>query len=112
MTRNTKPEYIKKLLGVTVNGFKVDIGNYLYNPAHGYEYPSLIKKTGESDDLQHYVSVKYFKYHDGTGKYSKEVYAHKKDHKGWSIAENRIDTVVEESNRFSFSRLQELAKVI
>jgi len=44
MTRNKKPEYIRKLFKIeTSNGFKVDVANYLYNPSYDNDYPNLIK---------------------------------------------------------------------
>ena len=111
-SRNTKPEYIRKLLAVNVNGFKVDIGNYLQNPAYGCEYPALIKQTGESEGLRHYMAVKYFKYYGGRGEYSKETYSLKKSETGWSIVQNHVETVIEQNDRYSFPHLQELAKAI
>ena len=37
MSRNVKPEYLRKLLAIDRNGYKFDLANYLHNPEFGYE---------------------------------------------------------------------------
>ena len=41
---------LKKLSEITTNnGFKIDLANYIYNPSYDYDYPSLVKQTGETE---------------------------------------------------------------
>lgn len=109
MSRNIKPEYLRKLASIETNGFKVDLANYLYNPAHGYEYPTLIKRIGGDDKEEQYQTLKYFKYYDGRGEYSIETYSRLNNGETWQIIHNRKESVIEESNRYSLPRLQQLA---
>lgn len=109
MKRNLTKENLLKLSKIDVNGFKVDIQNYIYNPVYDYDYPTLVKKIDETDTHIFYSKVYYFKYHDGSGKYFKETYSNEKnDGDVWKIAHDVKTKVLEESNRFSLKRLQEL----
>ena len=109
MSKNLKPEYIRKLLKLDVpNGYKFDLGNYLYNPAHGNEYPSFRKVIAETADILTYRTVRYFKYHDGSGDYEEEIYDVKKaDQKAssWAICHNVRVNTLEASPRFSLKKL-------
>lgn len=109
MTRNTKPEHLRKLAGIKVNGYKVDIANYLYNPAIGCEYPALVKMVNSDETRQEFKCLKYFKYYDGRGEYSVETYSTEKNGEAWQIVRDRKATVIEESNRYSLDHLQKLA---
>lgn len=112
MKRNLSNENIKKLSMIeTKNGFKVDVGNYIYNPSYDYDYPSLFKKIEETETHKKYVRIKYFKYYDGTGKYFLETFTNEKSDKIWNVSNNIKKTELEESNRFSLKHLIELAEL-
>lgn len=50
MSRNRTAAYINKIRAIEApNGYKFDIANYLYNPAHDNEYPAFIKMIDETD---------------------------------------------------------------
>jgi len=114
MARNLKPSNLKKLSQIiTLNGFKIDLANYMYNPSYDHEYPNLILLTHETITERFYTNVKYFKRYNGTGYYSLETYSHIiDDSNSWSIAQKVKETELEESNRFSMKRLLELAEQI
>ena len=109
MTRNTKPEYIKKLLKLEApKGYKFDIANYLYNPAYGYDYPAFIKVIDEDETTETIRRVYYFKYCGGTGEYREEIYKRDKTKDGWQVIKNTAEKVLEESNRFNINKLLSL----
>lgn len=113
MARNLKKENLKKLSQVvTSNGFKIDLANYIYNPSHDHDYPSLVKLTGETETEKQYIRVYYFKYYNGTGNYFVETYSTQKnkDNNSWCITTNHKETELETSNRFNLKRLIELAE--
>lgn len=106
MSRNRKPEYIKKLIHTTTpNGYRFDIANYLYNPHRSYEYPSFIKKLNETESDETFRRVYYFKYNDGSGEYIEEVYTAPKTKETWRVIPNPKETVLESSPRFSLAKL-------
>ena len=109
--KNRDPKYIKKLLGLSRNGYKFDLANYLYNPAFGYEYPRFKKIIAEDDLTATYRDVYYFKYFGGTGAYMSEEYTVSKSGEGTvRICQNRHETTLEESNRFSLNKLLEFCE--
>ena len=113
MARNLKKENLKKLSQIeTSNGFKVDLGNFIYNPSHDYEYPSLIKLTSETETEKHYTRVKYFKYYNGSGKYFLETYSRKNNNESWQIVTDSKEEELDEGNRFNLKKLIELAEAI
>lgn len=106
MARNLKPEYINKIRKIEApNGYKFDIANYLYNPAHGNEYPAFIKMIAETEDTQTFRRVYYFKYWDGTGEYKAETFTRKKNGDEWQIVTGRTETTLEASNRYNVNKL-------
>lgn len=106
MARNRTPEYINKVRAIEApNGYKFDIANYLYNPAHGNEYPAFIKMIDETEDTQTFRRVYYFKYYDGSGEYVAEEYTVEKGAAGWQISKNRVEKVLERSNRYNIKKL-------
>ena len=109
MARNTKPEYIKKLLRLEApKGYKFDVSNYLYNPAHGYDYPAFIKTIAEDETTKTVRRVYYFKYYDGTGEYREEIYTRAKSGEDWQVIPNSYDNTLEESTRFNLNKLLSL----
>lgn len=114
MARNLKKENLKKLsLIQTTNNFKIDLANYIYNPSHNHEYPSLFKLTGETETEKQYTRVYYFKYYDKTGRYFVETYTVLKDNNnGWSITKNHNEIELEENSKFSLKHLIELTEQI
>lgn len=115
MARNLKKENLKKLAGIeTSNGFKIDLANYIYNPSHNYEYPSLVKLTAKTEKEKQYTKVYYFKYYDGTGKYLLETHTvpKSKEDNTWVITKNHKEIELESSNRFSLKHLIEIAEKI
>lgn len=109
MARNTKPEYIKKLLKLEApKGYKFDVANYLYNPAYGYDYPAFIKIIDEDETTETIRRVYYFKYYGGTGEYKEEIYKRDKSKEGWQVITNRQEKTLEESNRFNLNKLLSL----
>jgi len=113
MARNLKKENLKKLSQIqTANNFKIDLANYIYNPSHDHEYPSLIKLTNETETEKQYTRFYYFKYCNGIGKYFTETYSATKNNDGniWSITKEHKETELKESNRFSLKELIQLAE--
>lgn len=108
MTRNKKPEYIRKLFKIeTSNGFKVDVANYLYNPSYDNDYPNLLKTDGNILTV-----VRYFKFYDGSGQYEKEVFEvpETAEENLWRILKPISSEVIEKSNRFSMNKLIKIAE--
>ena len=106
MSRNLKPEYIKKIVAIKApNGYKFDLANYLYNPAYGYDYPAFVKMIDETETTQTFRRVYYIKYWDGTGEYKAEEYTREKDGGDWQVIKNRTETVLEQSNRYNVKKL-------
>jgi len=108
MSRNVKPEYLRKLLAIDRNGYKFDIANYLHNPAFGYEYPSFKKIIAEDELTVTYRRVFYFKYYGGDGAYKAETYTVNKPKNGeseWVICRNTQEVTLEESKRFNLNKL-------
>ena len=115
MTRNHKPQNLKKLSQITTtNGFKIDLANYLYNPSYNHDYPSLIKVTAETETEKQYTRVYYFKHYNGNGEYILETYTHKKtnDTNPWRISKKQQEIKLEDNNRFNLKHLIELAEQI
>lgn len=106
MSRNLKPEYINKIRTIKApNGYRFDIANYLYNPAHGNEYPAFIKMVSETEDTQTFRRVYYFKHYDGSGEYKSETFTGKKEGGEWQIVTGRTENTLEESNRYNVKKL-------
>lgn len=108
MSRNRKPEYIKRVLKTPApNGYKFDISNYLYNPSCDYDYPSFVKIIAETSEMVTYRRVYYFKHYNGTGEYWEEIYSMKKNGGEWQVIENRNrqKKVLESANRFNLKKL-------
>lgn len=109
MSRNLKKEYLNKLIKINVNGYKVDMENFIYNPSLTYEYPHLIKIISETETEYHYKSIGYMKYYDGSGEYLIREYNVPKGD-GWHVTTNNTKRSIEKSKRFSLKRLQEIAE--
>lgn len=106
MSRNLKPEYINKIRTIEApNGYKFDIANYLYNPSYDNDYPSFVKMISETEDTQTFRRVYYFKYWDGTGEYTEEVFTRKKNGDSWQIVTGRTENILEASNRYNVKKL-------
>ena len=107
MSRNRKPEYIKKLLGiVTPNGYKFDASNYLYNPNYEHEYPSFKKVIKEDDERVTYRCVHYVRHYSGYGSYEEKVFSvPKKELGGWSVIHDMVTTHLEDAPRFNLTKL-------
>lgn len=113
MSRNLKKDYLKKLLAIsTSNGYKIDLNNYIYNPAHDHEYPSLRKVVEDTPDHITISEVLYFKYYNGTGEYIHKVFTAPKSNDTWSIVDIVSEAKIEDSNRFNLSKLVSLAEAI
>lgn len=117
MSRNLKKENLRKLHAIeTRNGFRVDLLNYMYNPAHSYEYPGLIKTTAETETTITKTRFYYMKFWDGTGAYKMETYTGKKTTEEnlnpWQIitSTDREEKTIEASNRFNLNRLIAIAE--
>ena len=95
------------MLGIEKNGYKFDIANYLYNPAHGNEYPAFVKKISENSETETFRRVYYFKYYDGTGEYLAETYTRKKNGDTWQVISNRTEEKLESGNRYNVNKLLE-----
>lgn len=103
----------KELRAININGYTVDIANYLY----GFDqYPKLTKKAGEQGDKELVEEIYYQKYHDGTGEYRRGSYLQSKPElkpdgtlSTCVICTNFHNESVEASNRFSLKKLQEIA---
>lgn len=106
MSRNLKPEYINKIRAIEApNGYKFDIGNYLYNPSYDNDYPAFVKMISETEKTETFRRVYYFKYLDGSGEYIEEIYTRKKDGEKWQIVTDRTEKVLEKSNRYNVKKL-------
>ena len=111
MARNSKPEYLRKLLNIkTANGYKVDIGNYLYNPSLDNEYPGLKKVIEEDDEHITVSNVYYFKYYNGTGDYIAKTWTAPKNGDAWQIVNVTDEKIIKASNRFSMNELIKIAE--
>jgi len=111
MARNRDKEYLRKLAAIEVNGFKVDIANYVYNPSYEHEYPTLRKQTGETDKERIISEIGYFKNYKGDGEYTIKTYAENKaDESAWQVIKPIAKTVVSTSRRFSMNELIKLAE--
>ena len=106
MSRNRTAAYINKIrANEAPNGYKFDLANYLYNPAYGYDYPSFVKMIDETETMQTFRRVYYFKYWDGTGEYKAEEYTREKDGGEWQVVKNCTETILERSNRYNVKKL-------
>ena len=106
MARNTKREYLKKLLEAGRNGYEFNVMDYLYNPAHGSEYPSYEKVMEETEKTKIIRKISYFKYWDGSGEYYAETYELPKEEPGtWVFIKNSVKETLEKSNRFNLKKL-------
>lgn len=107
MTRNRKPEYIKKLLGiVTQNGYRFDVANYLHNPNYEHDYPSFKKVIAEDENRVTYRSVLYVRHYNGGGRYVAQVFSVPKEEVGgWSVIRDLVTTRLEDAPRFSLNKL-------
>lgn len=108
MSRNRKPEYIKKILAIEApNGYKFDLANYLYNPSYGNDYPAFQKKIAETAETETYRRVYYFKYYGGTGEYLEEIFTRRKAGSSWQVVSGRKEKVLASSNRYNVKKLLE-----
>lgn len=113
MARNRKKDYIKKLLSIrTANGYKIDIGNYLYNPSFDNDYPALRKVIEETPDTITFSTVCFMKYYDGTAEYKERIYSAPNTGDTWNIVDRESERVLETAKRFSLTRLVELCESI
>jgi hypothetical protein len=111
MSRNLKREYLKKLHAIeTRNGYRVDLLNYMYNPAHGYEYPALVKSVSETENEITKRRIYYMKFWDGSGAYEVETYTGKKNGDTWQLVNTIEKKVIEANNRFNLNKLIQLAE--
>ena len=107
MSRNLKPEYIRKLLKLEVpKGYKFDAANYLKNPVWTHDYPSFIKIVEENSDTYTIRSVEYHKHYDGSGEYVEAFNSFKRGNdNAWQVAKKHTENVLESANRFNLNRL-------
>ena len=106
MSRNRKPEYIRKIASIQApNGYKFDIANYLYNPSMNHEYPSFVKKIEETESTETFRNVFFFKYYNGTGEYIAETYTRIKNGDSWQVVKDRTAEVLETANRYNVNKL-------
>ena len=113
MARNTKRDYIKKLLGIeTGNGYKIDVANYLYNPALDNEYPALKKKISETPERVTFSSVYFMRYYDGTAEYKEKVYSAPNTGDTWNVVNIESERVIEPGQRFNLNKLIQLAEAL
>lgn len=112
MARNLKKEYLRKLQDVkTKNGYVVDLVNYVYNPAYGYDYPSLAKVISEDNESRTVSRVFYFKYYNGSGEYIHETHTEPKEAAStWYVVKDKAENVLEASNRFNLNKLIQYAE--
>ena len=110
MSRNLKPEYIRKLLKLEIpNGYKFDIANYLHNPVWTHDYPAFVKTVEEDAETFTIRSVEYHKHYDGRGEYVEEFNTYSKSEKGaWQVAKRHKSVTLETANRFNLNRLLDL----
>lgn len=113
MAKNLKKDYLRKLAALeTSNGYKIDLANYIYNPAHDHTYPAFRKVIEETAENITYSEVGYFKYYNGTGEYFTKTWTAPKNSGTWVVIRDTHETKLEGSNRFSLSRLTELTEAI
>lgn len=106
MSRNRTPAYINRFRKMEApNGYKFDIANYLYNPSMDNEYPAFIKMINQTDDIQTFRRVYYFKHYNGDGEYIAEVYTREKNGGEWQVVSNRSEKVLERSSRYNVKKL-------
>ena len=105
MARNFKKDYIAKLAKYDVNGFKVDLYNYLHNVSYAYDYPTFIKLISDDGASKVYCRVSYFKHYDGTGIYRVDTFRLTDIDGNFSQRYDINKLIVEESNRFSLNKL-------
>lgn len=113
MARNRKPEYLKKLLQIkTANGYKVDISNYLYNPAIDNDYPALRKVVEETPEKITFSQVYFMKYWDGRADYRVKTYTAPNNSDTWHIVDVVEEKTLKEAKRFSLTELVKIAEAI
>lgn len=108
MSRNLKPEYIRKLIKTEApKGYKFDLANYLHNPSYAHEYPSFCKTISEDDSAIIQRRVYYMKHYDGSGEYLERMMTFEKTDDGqvWKIAKKVTENILETSNRFNLKKL-------
>lgn len=112
MSRNLKRENLKKLAAIqTSNGYKIDLANYVYNPNLMYEYPSLTKIMGETEEARTISTIYYFKYYNGGGEYLHRIHEEPKEKAStWYVVKDKTETVLEASNRFNLNKLIKYAE--
>ena len=112
MSRNLKRENLKKLAAIqTSNGYKIDLANYVYNPNLMYEYPSLTKIMGETEEARTISTIYYFKYYNGGGEYLHRIHEEPKENAStWYVVKDKTETVLETSNRFNLNKLIKYAE--
>ena len=111
MSRNFKPEYLKKLRATEApNGYKFDISNYLRNPDLSYDYPSFQKIISEDEKTETFRRVYYFKDWNGNGEYIAEEFSREKGGSAWQVVKQLSETVLGHSNRFSVKQLLSFCK--
>ena len=113
MSRNLKKDYLKKLLGIsTENGYKIDIANYIYNPATDNDYPTLRKKIDETPEKITISQVYFMRFWDGTAEYREKIYTAPVTNETWCITSEVSERTLEKAGRFNLKRLQELAAAL
>ena len=106
MSRNLKPEYIRKMINTPApNDYKFDIANYLYNPRLDCDYPSFKRKIAEDEKTETYRRVYYYKHYDGGGEYMEEVYTVEKNGDTWQFSRNHKEKTLAAAPRFSVKTL-------
>ena len=113
MSRNLKREYIKKLIEIkTQNGYKIDINNYIYNPAWDNEYPALKKIISETPEKITISTIYYMRYYDGTAEYKQRIYEAPNNNDTWNIVNTVSEKVLEPGTRFSLNKLVQIAETL
>ena len=107
MARNTKKEYLLKLLKTEKNGYKFDIANYLKNPSYDHDYPSFRKVIEEDDEKIVVNDIMYHKHYNGEGDYVSVTNTYYKAESvgGWNIARNVERKILGTGNRFNLNTL-------
>lgn len=107
MARNTKKEYLLKLLKMEKNGYKFDIANYLHNPSYDHDYPSFRKTIAEDDETMTVNEIMYFKHWNGEGEYTSVTSTYTKAEAvgSWNIAHKVERKVLGTGNRFNLNTL-------
>lgn len=111
--KNITPARYKELRTLNVNGYTVDIANYLY----GFDqYPKLVKKAGEHGEKELMEEIYYQKYCDGSGEYRRGSYLKSKPElkpdgtlSTCVICTNFHNEPVEKADRFSLKKLVAIA---